>query len=129
MVIIKQGHLKREAKIEKYEVSVLFQIQNSIRNNPADLNSVFLLINKLCGKCYTYSVADPGFSPGGGANSQKYYYFSIFCRKLHENERIWTRGGGGARVPGAPPWIRQCIRIFLAFYIIDASNNRQEHVL
>lgn len=53
MVIIKQGHLKREAKIEKYEVSVLFQIQNSIRNNPADLNSVFLLINKLCGKCYT----------------------------------------------------------------------------
>ena len=26
---------------------------------------------------------------------------------LHENERIWTPGGGGARVPGAPPWIRQ----------------------
>ena len=28
------------------------------------------------------------------------YYF---CRKLHENERIWTRGSRrGARVPGAP---------------------------
>ena len=53
------------------------------------------------------AVADPGFSPGGGANSQKCYYFSIFCRKLHENERIWTPRGG-ARVPGAPPWIRQC---------------------
>ena len=51
-------------------------------------------------------VADPGFSPGGwGANSQNCYYFSHFCRKLHENERIWTPGGGG--VPGAPPWIRQ----------------------
>ena len=47
-----------------------------------------------------YPVADPGFSPGGGANSQKCYYFSIFCQKLHENERIWTPGG--ARVPGAP---------------------------
>ena len=53
------------------------------------------------------SVADPGFSPGGGANSQKCYYFSIFCRKLHENERIWTPEGRGAR-PWRPPWIRQC---------------------
>ena len=48
-----------------------------------------------------YSVADPGFSPGGGANSQKCYYFSIFCRKLHENERIWTPGGGASLAP--PP--------------------------
>ena len=55
----------------------------------------------------TWAVADPGFSPGGGANSQNCYYFSHFCRKLHENERIWTPKGG-ARVPGAPPWIRQC---------------------
>ena len=45
------------------------------------------------------SVADPGFSPEGCANSQNCYYFSNFCRKLHENERIWTQG---ARVPGAP---------------------------
>ena len=47
------------------------------------------------------SVADPGFSPGGGANSQKCYYFSIFCRKLHENERIWTPRGGTR--PWHPP--------------------------
>ena len=46
-------------------------------------------------------VADPGFSPGGGANSQKCYYFSIFCRKLHENERIWTPRGGAR--PWRPP--------------------------
>ena len=47
------------------------------------------------------AVADPGFSLGGGANSQKCYYFSIFCRKLHENERIWNPQGG--RVSLAPP--------------------------
>ena len=39
--------------------------------------------------------------PRGGANSQKCYYFSIFCRKLHENERIWTPGGGAR--PWRPP--------------------------
>ena len=49
----------------------------------------------------TYTVADPGFSPGGGANSQNCYYFSHFCRKLHENERIWTPRGGRASL--APP--------------------------
>ena len=46
-------------------------------------------------------MADPGFSPGGGANSQKCYYFSIFARKLHKNERIWTPRGGRASL--APP--------------------------
>ena len=46
-------------------------------------------------------MADPGFSPGGGANSQKCSYFLIFCRKLHENERIWTPRGGRASL--APP--------------------------
>ena len=45
------------------------------------------------------AVADPGFSPGGGANSQNCYYFSHFCRKLHENERIWTPRGGASLAP------------------------------
>ena len=49
------------------------------------------------------------FPGGGGANSQKCYYFSIFCRKLHENERIWTPGG--ARVPGAPPLDPPMVRL------------------
>ena len=39
--------------------------------------------------------------PRGGANSPKCYYFSIFCRKLHENERIWTPRGGAR--PWCPP--------------------------
>ena len=43
------------------------------------------------------------FPQGGCANSQKCYYFSNICRKLHENERIWTPKGAGAWVPGAPP--------------------------
>ena len=41
-----------------------------------------------------HPVADQRFPKGGGANSQNCYYFAIFCQKLHENERIWTRGGG-----------------------------------
>ena len=44
--------------------------------------------------------------PGGGAPTPKVgvliYYF---CRKLHENERIWTPRGGAR--PWRPPWIRQ----------------------
>ena len=71
--------------------------------------------------------------PRGGANSQKCYYFSIFCRKLHENERIWTPRGG-ARVPGAPPWIRQCPSIWpcgnvlvRSFAIHLASMKSQHH--
>ena len=39
--------------------------------------------------------------PRGCANSQNCYYFSNFCWKLHENERIWTPGGGRASL--APP--------------------------
>ena len=51
-----------------------------------------------------FAVADPGFSEGGCANSQNCYYFSDFCQKLHENERIWR----GAR-PWRPPGIRQWV--------------------
>ena len=52
-------------------------------------------------------MADPGFSPGGGANSQNCYYFSDLCRKLHENERIWTPRGGARpwRPPLDPPML------------------------
>ena len=42
------------------------------------------------------SVADPGFS-----NYQIGIILQIFCRKLHENERIWTPRAV-ACVPGAP---------------------------
>ena len=44
--------------------------------------------------------------PRGWDNSQKCYYLSNFCLKLHENERNWTRrgwGGGGVHVSLAPP--------------------------
>ena len=40
--------------------------------------------------CIMNEVADPGFSRGGDANYQKPIILSIFCQKLHENERIWT---------------------------------------
>ena len=45
------------------------------------------------------AVADPGFPRGKGANSsgggEPTYDFDKFSQKLHEIERIWTRGGGG----------------------------------
>ena len=54
-----------------------------------------------------YSVADPGFSPGGGAPTPKiaiiFHIFAENCMKMKE-----FGPPGGARVPGAPPWIRQC---------------------
>ena len=50
------------------------------------------------------SVADPGFPRGGGANSRGAPTYDLvnFRRKLHENEEILARGGGGAR-PLHPP--------------------------
>ena len=51
------------------------------------------------------TVADPGFTRGGGANSKgascKAIIWPISPPKLHEIERIWTWGGGG-EVSGAP---------------------------
>ena len=41
-------------------------------------------------------MADPGF-PRGGAST---YYLATCLRKLHENQRIWTKRW--ARVPSAP---------------------------
>ena len=48
-------------------------------------------------------MADPGFCPGGCANSKNCYYFSKFCQKLHENERIWTPGGRASLAPPLDP--------------------------
>ena len=44
-----------------------------------------------------WSVADPEFLRGGGANSpgEPTCDFAKFSQKLHEIERIWTPGGGG----------------------------------
>ena len=33
---------------------------------------------------------------------QKPNIWQDYCRKLYENERNWTEGSGGRRVPGAP---------------------------
>ena len=43
-----------------------------------------------------FSVADPGFPRGGGANPPEeapIYDFARVSQKLHEIERIWTGGG------------------------------------
>ena len=54
---------------------------------------------------YQWRIQD--FSQGGAPTPKSVIIFQFFGRKLHENERIWTPRG--ARVPGAPPWIRQWI--------------------
>ena len=56
------------------------------------------------------TVTDPGFFlVGGGAPAPKWVCYPVFCRKLHENEKIWTPG----RVPGAtpldPPMVHFCL--------------------
>ena len=47
-----------------------------------------------------YAVADPGFSGGGASTLKRAIIFQFLCRKLHENERIWTPMG--EHVPGEP---------------------------
>ena len=56
---------------------------------------------------YIYTVSR--IIPGGGAPTPKiaiiFHIFTENCMKMKE----FGPPGGGARVPGAPPWIRQCI--------------------
>ena len=47
------------------------------------------------------TVADPGFSRGGGVNPPGGREHAKFSRKLHEIERIWTPRGGRASL--TPP--------------------------
>ena len=57
-----------------------------------------LRVQNLYAKPIPWGIQD---FPEVGANSQSGIIFSTFCRKLHENERIWIRGEG--RVPGVTP--------------------------
>ena len=57
--------------------------------------------------CLSKAVADLGFSPGGAPTPKVGVLIYYFCRKLHENERIWTPKEGRASL-APPPWIRQC---------------------
>ena len=55
-------------------------------------------------KQFTLAVADPGFSWGGAPTPKIAIIFQFFaenCTKMKES------GPRGARIPGAPPWIRQ----------------------
>ena len=62
-------------------------------------------------------VADPGFSlgvgGGGGGAPPKVgvptYFFAENCMKMNEF------GPGGRRIPGAPPFIRQCVMLYFLF--------------
>ena len=51
------------------------------------------------------AVADPGFSPGGAPTPKIAIIFHIFAENCMKMKEVGPPGG--ARVPGAPPWIRQ----------------------
>ena len=52
--------------------------------------------------------------PQGGAPTPKiaiiFHIFAENCMKMKEFGPPGGGGGRGSRVPGAPPWIRQCVR-------------------
>ena len=58
--------------------------------------------NHLVKKVLTKTVADPGFSRGGGVNPPGGREHAKFSRKLHEIERIWTPRGGRASLTPPP---------------------------
>ena len=55
------------------------------------------------GGALTFSVADPGYPRGEGANSkggcEKLLFGQLFPQKLHEIETIWTPGGTSLAPP------------------------------
>ena len=55
------------------------------------------------------AVADPGFSPGGAPTPKIAIIFHIFAENCVKMKEFGPPGG--ARVPGAPPWIRQCMEL------------------
>ena len=59
------------------------------------------------------AVADLGFSPGGGANSQKCYYFSILSQKTAWKwKNLGPQGGRASLVPPLdPPMDRNLAKI------------------
>ena len=61
------------------------------------------------------TMADPGFPRAGDANSPRgapIHDYAKFTQKLHEIERILTRGGGGG-ARDAPPLDPPLIKMFL----------------
>ena len=66
------------------------------------------------------AVADPGFSPGGAPTPKTAIIFQFFaenCMKMKE-----FGPPGGARVPGAPPWIRQWLVWFTRSLCVHQDN-------
>ena len=89
---------------DKLDAVIQFNFRNFVIGSdtftcPMVLMFICILVNNDEIDLGKNSVADPGFSPGGSANSQKSIILSIFCQKLHENERNWTRGARPWRPP------------------------------
>ena len=77
--------------------------------------------NSILNKCL--SVADPRF-PGGGGISQMRCANLLFCRKLHENERIWIPGGARAWRPLRSEMADVMADVMAMFQVILLCGNR-----
>ena len=62
--------------------------------------SVILFTGGLCPSMHHRQWRIQDFPQGGAPTPKSAIIFQFFGQKLHENERIWTPGGGG----GARPW-------------------------
>ena len=75
-------------------------------------NSNQLRINK--------PVADSGFPRGGGANSPggaSTYDFAKISQKLHEIERIWSRGGTRPKFYYVDPPLQTIHYLFICLFV------------
>ena len=62
-------------------------------------------LHKCMPAVFCHISVDPEFSPGGAPTPKIAIIFQIFAKNCMKMKEF---GPGGA-VPGAPPWIRQCI--------------------
>ena len=70
-----------------------------LKNEPGWGVHLFMFLSCVIYTYYPLPVADPGFPLSGGDNSQVDVILQILCRKLHENERIWTPRGRAFLAP------------------------------
>ena len=79
-------------------LTIIAGTEGTFGYNSRHFVKILLLKDSLQITCFQWRIQD---FPEGVANSQSGIILQTFCRKLHENERIWTRGGGHASL--APP--------------------------
>ena len=66
---------------QNYLIQMFRDKTEFLRDNFIHTELFAIALALACKKCVEYPVAGPGFPRGGGANSQKCYYFAICLPK------------------------------------------------